>query len=426
MNRGTKHQQAVRKAKLLEDKFLFESCLYDQVSSNKKRKVNTPFLRHVPVALPMAVPVASPMAVPVASPMASPMALPMAVAVPVALDCIDMFPPVKTAIDVVGQVPGMAKMHTFMRQFDTRRQNIQYPVAVLHGRPGIGKTASVFALAADYGFRVLEVNASEMRTYADMSDFLLRAGFGKAQEGLRSLILLEEMDGAHTSAENSITSLIEHIERFSSKVEDQAPIIATCNDARKLSALKKVALNVQFHRLFGNDMCKLMKKVCRMHRIPVSTSKQTEYIALAAGDVRQMVNLLYLHQLSTGGVSSSKDVGLGGTLFDSVRAVMNKSMPTDPSHVDRLSNFYAAGILASNVDSDNDLAFVDNMSSLELCMSESYRQDSVDLCATHLDLIGKNVAVERNAGMLAEAHPSYSMMKRNYIDPFAARFYNLK
>ena len=45
--------------------------------------------------------------------------------------------------------------------------------AVIEGPPGSGKTAAVFALAAEMGFNVLEVNASSNRTGKQVSLSLL-------------------------------------------------------------------------------------------------------------------------------------------------------------------------------------------------------------------------------------------------------------
>ncbi len=97
---------------------------------------------------------------------------------------------------------GNAKARADLRQWAERWQGKPLPrfrAAVLSGPPGVGKTTAALALAADLGWSVVEMNASDARNEgaieqvagrASISHTLLGAPGGSA----RALILLDEAD----------------------------------------------------------------------------------------------------------------------------------------------------------------------------------------------------------------------------------------
>ncbi len=77
-----------------------------------------------------------------------------------------------------------------------RNKTPEYRAAFLYGPPGVGKTASVVALAKDMDYDLLEVNASDYRTRKRLEELVGRA----AQQtvtitGKRRMILFDELEG---------------------------------------------------------------------------------------------------------------------------------------------------------------------------------------------------------------------------------------
>jgi replication factor C large subunit len=67
--------------------------------------------------------------------------------------------------------------------------------AFIYGPPGVGKTATVEALAHDYGMELVEKNASDYRTEDAINHFAgLASKYGSLFGGKR-MILLDELDG---------------------------------------------------------------------------------------------------------------------------------------------------------------------------------------------------------------------------------------
>ena len=79
--------------------------------------------------------------------------------------------------------------------------------AILYGKPGVGKTTSAYALARDFGWEVIELNASDERNREIIKKIALTGAIhevlsidGKyitSKEGARKLIILDEADNLY-------------------------------------------------------------------------------------------------------------------------------------------------------------------------------------------------------------------------------------
>ena len=143
-------------------------------------------------------------------------------------------------------------------------------VAVLIGPPGVGKTSAALALAADFEWGVIEMNASDQRsgdairqialrgalsdTFTDSGDFLSH------REGRKKLIIMDEADNLFGREDHGgVPAIVELISKT------MHPVILIVNDfyglSRKSSAIKDKSLLIKFTKIPSPTVRSLLRRV---------------------------------------------------------------------------------------------------------------------------------------------------------------------
>lgn len=117
---------------------------------------------------------------------------------------------------------------------------------LLYGKPGTGKTSSVYALAEDLKWEVIELNASDQRTKEVIQKI---AGAGSQTGSLtgaeRKVILLDEVDNLHGTADRGGAKAILDVIKTA-----RQPVILIANDLYQISAeIRSRCELVQFRAL---------------------------------------------------------------------------------------------------------------------------------------------------------------------------------
>ena len=202
----------------------------------------------------------------------------------------------KSLSDVVGNPKAVSELRAWAESWD--KGIPKYRAVVLIGTPGIGKTTAAEALANDMGWGILEMNASDQRTEADIRNVALRGAmsntftdtgdFLSVKEGERKLVVLDEADNLSGSADrrgiNAITELIK---------TTRQPVILIVNDfyglSKKSSAVKTNTLQLSFLRPSAATMVKVLKKICASEGVTVSDEALKHIAENANGDMRAAV-----------------------------------------------------------------------------------------------------------------------------------------
>lgn len=239
---------------------------------------------------------------------------------------------------------------------------------LLYGPAGVGKTALINAAALQFGYSIIEMNASDTRTknainkiakpatsYTALDKFTSHSKLDKfTSHSKGNILFLDEVDGVFGQQDRGgIPAIIKIVN------QSLVPVMMAANDPdlRKIKPLKKVCKVIRFQQI------RLPLIITMLQRICLSENIETEFEALeriainSRGDVRAAIN--DLQSLASVG----KVLTLQDTLFLTNRTKDVSMFDTLKGVFSAKSHKEAASILNySNVNYDDFLlSFSDNL-----------------------------------------------------------------
>ncbi|NJF25253.1 replication factor C large subunit [Thermococcus sp. Bubb.Bath] len=169
---------------------------------------------------------------------------------------------------------------------------------LLAGPPGSGKTTTVYALAHEYGFEVIELNASDERTYEKIERYVQAAYTMDILGKHRKLIFLDEADNIEPSGGKEIAKLIERARN---------PIIMAANHYWEVPReIRSKAQIVEYKRLTQRDIIKALVRILHMEKKTIPKEVLYDIAKHANGDLRAAVN--DLQTVVTGGAEDAHEI----------------------------------------------------------------------------------------------------------------------
>ena len=194
---------------------------------------------------------------------------------------------------------------------------------LLVGPPGCGKTTLAYALANDYGFEVIELNASDKRSASIIKKVVGHAATSSSVFGKKFLIILDEVDGISGKEDaGGVSELIKVIKKAKN------PIILTANDAyapaiRNLLPYVEV---IQLNPVHTNSVYKVLKKIAQKEGLDVDDKTLKMIAQHSAGDLRSAINdleaLALSGDLSYEAAQKLPDRKREANIFDALRVIL--------------------------------------------------------------------------------------------------------
>jgi replication factor C large subunit len=238
---------------------------------------------------------------------------------------------------------------TFIEWLKSKRRSKK--AILLYGPPGVGKTALVNAAAKEFGFTIIEMNASDTRSEKAINSvakpatsYVALDNFSNQNQtkGKGNLLFLDEVDGiAGNEDRGGVGAIIKIVE------EARTPVIMAANDpeVEKLRPLKKVCMLVRFQQIRIPLVIALLQKICLLEHVKAEFEALERIAQNSRGDVRSAINDLQslgegTHSLTLQDTimlsSRNKDISMDDTLrgFFSTKSIAEVSSLLSYSNVD--------------------------------------------------------------------------------------------
>ncbi len=199
----------------------------------------------------------------------------------------------KSLKDFVNQEEAVSIAKKWISKFKPGQAFKEKPL-LLHGPPGVGKTALAYALAGDYNLEVFELNASDVRDALHVNKILGAAMKQKSFFHRGKLLLIDEIDGLSGSKDHGgLQALLKLLDK------SFFPVIITANDVwdKKFSTLRQKCLLVGLKKLHAQHVLKALARVCHAEGLSFDIEALRLLARNSAGDLRAA--LLDLQALSS-------------------------------------------------------------------------------------------------------------------------------
>ena len=196
----------------------------------------------------------------------------------------------KTTAMILGNEETVQAFNTWVKQWTLKKKPTK--ACLLVGPPGVGKTTLTRAAASDYGFRVLEMNASDVRTEKTIKNILTPTTanttldiFSTGSRG--NLVLLDEVDGVFGREDRGGLGAI-----LSAIKGSPLPIVLSANnvDDDKFDDLKKACTVLRMHEIRPRLLVSLINFILSAENKPLDPSVVKRLALESYGDLRSAIN----------------------------------------------------------------------------------------------------------------------------------------
>lgn len=193
----------------------------------------------------------------------------------------------KTTAEVIARQSPLQKLKEFILNYRFQKKK----AVIVYGGSGSGKTCSVYALAHDLNYELLEINASDFRNKEAIEHLIGGATKQRSLFSIGKIILVDEIDGlSGTKDRGGISALIGVIK------ESKFPIICTATDPydEKLNQLRKECELVEYQTLAYTSIFNCLNTICQKENVQSDEMLLKSLARKADGDLRAGINDLQM------------------------------------------------------------------------------------------------------------------------------------
>jgi replication factor C subunit 1 len=211
--------------------------------------------------------------------------------------------------DILGNKENIEKMKLWLRNFKNNLHTTK-KIMLLSGEPGIGKTSTAHMILKEFGYSIIEHNASDIRGGKTMNDVIKRSltytNILDIMNGNNRpiAIIMDEIDnlvngGSERGGLSSFLDIIKSDTDVKSRIKKNEiliynPIICIYNEFsnKKLNELKKYAECITFENPKEKDIMPLLNKILNNEKMSFDEEAKKEIIKYCDSDIRRLLNLL--------------------------------------------------------------------------------------------------------------------------------------
>ncbi|BBL45684.1 replication factor C large subunit [Nanobdella aerobiophila] len=206
--------------------------------------------------------------------------------------------------EIINQSEAIGKIKDFIENYSNSNKR----ALLLYGPPGVGKTSSVYAIANDLNYEVIELNASDERNAGIIYKRLSESVKGKPFLKKGRIILIDEIDGISGFQDKGGILAILKICK-----ESIWPVIFTANDAwdQRLRSIREISELVEFKKLSNTEIIRGLRRIIASEKINIDENALKLLVERSQGDLRSAINDLQTLSSMNKKISSEDIEALG-------------------------------------------------------------------------------------------------------------------
>ena len=239
---------------------------------------------------------------------------------------------------------------------------------LLVGPPGIGKTTIAYLVAKQFGYDMIGLNASDVRSKSRINEILTPVLANVSVMGT-PMIFVDEVDGIHGRSDfGGASALIDILK------EPTVPIILAANSdtSDKMKSIKKTVKTIYFKRIPPRLLQVYLENILKKENAKLSPGSLIKVIDKSRGDIRSMINLTqsfvtgFNPQIETTFENINVEDGINAFFkansIEEARIILY-SMQIDPR--EKINAFYSS-IITSSIDNSTLAKYLEIMSNADM------------------------------------------------------------
>ena len=187
---------------------------------------------------------------------------------------------------IISDMVGNEESRSSIMEWFTKWKKGTKPL-LLVGPPGIGKTTIAYLTAKQFGYDVIGLNASDVRSKSRINE-ILSPVLGNVSVLGTPMIFVDEVDGIHGRSDfGGAEALIKILK------EPTIPIVLAANtdDSPKMKSIKKVVKTIYFKPIPPRLLRIYLENILKKEGTKLSPGSLIKVIDESRGDIRSMINL---------------------------------------------------------------------------------------------------------------------------------------